>query len=583
MTMVNKAVRSIDDNEIPHTSFEVILVPRKKWENAFSINEFVERIDFSYGITQAAAVLTIELSYSTELSDSELIREGDYVLLFGYVLENGEFKFKELYRNIIIEVTRRTNQYTSLTIEAYDVLLYAQNNVMSFILPPATLYTRCKLIAESFGIPFNTDNLDSTEILPKRVVRRLTVWETLLDAILWTNELGTEKFIPRVIEGVLYVSRRKIPNEIWVLEQGSNVYEVERKRSILDMRNLIIVRGSKKVLDATDGLAEPIDPEDQLDPVLAVRSDQTSIDAYGVFSEELSSSYIDDENKATIFAENRLIRKSFVQETVTVRCTNINGITWGDPIFVYEQATETINVYFVVSGKHSIDATGATMTLVLSLEDRFDLMQASIEKISQLKNSVIGKIIEGLTGKLPTLNNSPTVTQEPVTGIGDNLQFLNLPFLGNYSITRRYGENKAYYAPQGYPDGHPAIDYGLPNQTPVLAAASGKVIFTGESATFPGRGKSVIIRHSTGYDTLYSHLDSVLVSVNSTVIQGQQIALSGFSGTVDPVGIDGAHLHFGLRSNSVPESATASKEQALKTDHPDWNNRGFVNPVPFIR
>jgi murein DD-endopeptidase MepM/ murein hydrolase activator NlpD len=89
-------------------------------------------------------------------------------------------------------------------------------------------------------------------------------------------------------------------------------------------------------------------------------------------------------------------------------------------------------------------------------------------------------------------------------------------------------------------DGHNATDYALPGNTPVLAAASGRVTFRGWRSTY--YGNSIRIDHGNGYETWYSHLDAFSVNLNDVVAAGQQIGLSGNTGQNQPY-----HLHFEVR------------------------------------
>jgi hypothetical protein len=90
---------------------------------------------------------------------------------------------------------------------------------------------------------------------------------------------------------------------------------------------------------------------------------------------------------------------------------------------------------------------------------------------------------------------------------------------------------------------HNGIDLGTPSGTPVGAAAPGYV----SSADWNGGyGKTVIIQHSGGYETLYAHLDQLQVKVGDRVRNGQIIGLSGSTGYVT-----GPHLHFEIRRNEI--------------------------------
>lgn len=88
-------------------------------------------------------------------------------------------------------------------------------------------------------------------------------------------------------------------------------------------------------------------------------------------------------------------------------------------------------------------------------------------------------------------------------------------------------------------DGHDGTDYSLSNQTPVLAAAPGTVSEIGWEY-----GRTVKVDHGNGYTTWYCHLDSYSVEEDDYVAAGQQIGLSGDSGSPGSY-----HLHFSVYYN----------------------------------
>lgn len=73
----------------------------------------------------------------------------------------------------------------------------------------------------------------------------------------------------------------------------------------------------------------------------------------------------------------------------------------------------------------------------------------------------------------------------------------------------------------------------------VVAAASGKVVYAGNA--LKGYGNLVIIKHNEEYLSAYAHNQSILVSEQSYVKQGQQIATMGNSGASSVM------LHFEIR------------------------------------
>jgi len=88
---------------------------------------------------------------------------------------------------------------------------------------------------------------------------------------------------------------------------------------------------------------------------------------------------------------------------------------------------------------------------------------------------------------------------------------------------------------------HHGTDFGAKRGTPILAAADGKVIFSGRKG---GYGKVTKIQHKDGYVTLYAHQSRLKVKKGKWVKAGQIIGYVGSTGRST-----GPHLHFGLYKN----------------------------------
>lgn len=84
------------------------------------------------------------------------------------------------------------------------------------------------------------------------------------------------------------------------------------------------------------------------------------------------------------------------------------------------------------------------------------------------------------------------------------------------------------------------IEIEVPKGSPVLAAASGKVIYSGDA--IPGYGNLVILEHSDSFFSVYGYNQKNLVKLNDHVGQGERIALSGV-----PPSSQSARLHFEIR------------------------------------
>lgn len=100
---------------------------------------------------------------------------------------------------------------------------------------------------------------------------------------------------------------------------------------------------------------------------------------------------------------------------------------------------------------------------------------------------------------------------------------------------------------------HSGLDYDAPLHTPILAAAAGKVVFTGyglalgKGNTEDPYGLAVVIRHNFSYAdyeilTVYAHMEKILVSNGQMVAEGEEIGLVGMTGNTS-----GPHVHFEVR------------------------------------
>ena len=90
---------------------------------------------------------------------------------------------------------------------------------------------------------------------------------------------------------------------------------------------------------------------------------------------------------------------------------------------------------------------------------------------------------------------------------------------------------------------HTGLDIATSTGTPVKAAASGTVTFSGWKGSY---GKLLVITHSNGVQTYYGHCNSLYAQVGQTVSQGETICAVGSTGNST-----GPHLHFEIRVNGV--------------------------------
>ena len=89
---------------------------------------------------------------------------------------------------------------------------------------------------------------------------------------------------------------------------------------------------------------------------------------------------------------------------------------------------------------------------------------------------------------------------------------------------------------------HEGIDFTAPEGTPVQATGNGKIAKVEVKGS--GYGKSIIINHGYGYQTLYAHMKDLNVKQGEKVKKGQKIGTVGNSGMST-----GPHCHYEVRYN----------------------------------
>lgn len=192
--------------------------------------------------------------------------------------------------------------------------------------------------------------------------------------------------------------------------------------------------------------------------------------------------------------------------------------------------------------------TVAATDTVDSLAARYHVSTDAIITMNQLTDPtlVVGQvlIVPGAMGApipTPKPTPAPKVVQHPssagsrgggssTTAAGVGGQYtggrLQWPVVG--------GNN---YISQYYHYGHWAIDIAAGYGSTVVAAAGGRVIFSGWKSN--GGGWQVWISHGGDFFTTYNHLSAITVGTGESVSRGTQVGRIGMSGDAT-----GPHLHF---------------------------------------
>jgi murein DD-endopeptidase MepM/ murein hydrolase activator NlpD len=110
------------------------------------------------------------------------------------------------------------------------------------------------------------------------------------------------------------------------------------------------------------------------------------------------------------------------------------------------------------------------------------------------------------------------------------------------SITSGFGWRRDPFTQT--PRFHTGVDIALAYGTPVRAAASGTVVFSGVNGAY---GNTVVIEQAAGQQMRYAHLSAQAVQAGDVVASGEVIGRSGDSGRATA-----AHLHFEVLQNGQP-------------------------------
>lgn len=102
------------------------------------------------------------------------------------------------------------------------------------------------------------------------------------------------------------------------------------------------------------------------------------------------------------------------------------------------------------------------------------------------------------------------------------------------------GEVISDFGPKGGGKRNDGLDIAAAAGSPVRAAASGEVVYSGGDV--PGFGVTILIKHENGWVTVYGNLERTDVKMKQTVTAGQQIGTVGRSG-----GAPQPQLHFEVR------------------------------------
>ncbi len=158
--------------------------------------------------------------------------------------------------------------------------------------------------------------------------------------------------------------------------------------------------------------------------------------------------------------------------------------------------------------------------------------RASVQKLAATRRSHTRRLAHARSDRSQP-KSPPRRRKEPVRS--------PLPTGNGRFIWPAEGRLSSQYGPRNK-SFHDGIDIAAPVGTSVVAAAPGKVIYSG---ALRGYGKIVIVRHGKGYASVYAHNSVNHVKQGQVVKQGQKLAEVGKTGRATA-----PNLHFEIRRNN---------------------------------
>ncbi len=242
-----------------------------------------------------------------------------------------------------------------------------------------------------------------------------------------------------------------------------------------------------------------------------------------------------------------------------------------------KQKLENLNVSLADQKQLVEQASKDKNTLLAETKNKESEYQRLLAERQKKKGELEAEMLD-VESKLKVITD---VTKLPKVGKGT----LQYP-LANVTITQYFGNTPfASKNPQVYNGGgHNGVDFSAKVGTPILSAAGGTVLGTGDTdkaCSAVSYGKWVLVKHANGLTTLYAHLSVIQVSAGQSVTSGQKLGLSGNTGYST-----GPHLHFTVyASDSVHISGPTEYKSKVCGTYlimPLAPASGYLNPLSYF-
>ena len=198
----------------------------------------------------------------------------------------------------------------------------------------------------------------------------------------------------------------------------------------------------------------------------------------------------------------------------------------------FEEAEKVINGL-----KEKKSSNIEKISIVEKYEQNVAELITSEEAISKLYVEPV-KVVKVATSTTTRYGSTGSVNTALTTSSGNANIGITLIKPVSGIITSRFGVGSAIRRAS-----HTGLDIAASSGTPIVAAASGTVTYSGYKGSY---GNMIVISHGNGVQTYYAHCQSLYLLAGAQVAQGQTIATVGSTGNST-----GPHLHLEVRLNGI--------------------------------
>ena len=181
----------------------------------------------------------------------------------------------------------------------------------------------------------------------------------------------------------------------------------------------------------------------------------------------------------------------------------------------------TIQEDMAMSNRHTIDAWNRVQQYISTQQSQQSQQPQKIGSTTQITSSVRSCV--------PSNTDTPEHQKLP----------FGIPLIGDKKITSGYGLR--YHPVTGEKSKHSGVDLAASVGTDVFSPADGTVTDVWTDATC---GNGLKISHAADHETVYCHLNKVVVNPGDRVDAGCKVAETGNTGRTT-----GPHLHYAVKEN----------------------------------